>query len=122
LNSLNTHRIYYGRSNLQNTDPEIRIDPHAKDYIFCQECEDKLGLLEGEMIDYLNTKLRHPNQVQNFPTTILVPPCGLPFDVLILIHWCYSISTFIKEIEQNINAKIEFYKKQKIVFHSRNIT
>lgn len=39
---------YYGRSNLSNKDPEIRKPPHVDDYIFCTECEKRLGIIESE--------------------------------------------------------------------------
>lgn len=63
--------IYYGRTNLENTDPVIREDPHTADYIFCQDCEDRLGVIEGVIIDVLNSNLRNPNHSQNFPITEL---------------------------------------------------
>jgi len=40
--------IYYGRSNLSNKDPEIKKPPHVDDYIFCTECEKRLGIIESE--------------------------------------------------------------------------
>ncbi|PKP32592.1 MAG: hypothetical protein CVT99_04435 [Bacteroidetes bacterium HGW-Bacteroidetes-16] len=46
---------YFGRSNLKNTDPEIKQNPHAADYIFCSKCEDKLAELENEFVPYLNS-------------------------------------------------------------------
>lgn len=63
--------IYYGRANLENTDPIIREDPHTADYIFCQDCEDRLATNENEIIDILNNKLRNPNHSRNFPVTEL---------------------------------------------------
>ncbi|MDP2338928.1 MAG: hypothetical protein Q8N05_21240 [Bacteroidota bacterium] len=38
---------FMGRSNLNNTDPNIRKHEHMEDYIFCSECERRLGVIEG---------------------------------------------------------------------------
>jgi hypothetical protein len=66
LTSGEEHLVHYGRSNLDNTNTEITQDPHMANYIFCQECEDKLSEVEDKVIPVLNQKLRNPNQAQNF--------------------------------------------------------
>jgi len=102
-----THQIYYGRSNLQNDNPEIGDDPHTADYIFCQECEDKLAEVEGLMIDVLNRKLRHPNHNQNFPTTVLSETVSFKecrqVDSLKFKLFIYSIIW-----RQNLQQQLEF--------------
>jgi hypothetical protein len=60
------HTVHYGMSNLDNTNPEVTQDPHKANYIFCQDCEKGLGVVEGKMTPVLNQKLRNPNQGQNF--------------------------------------------------------
>ena len=46
---------YFGRENLKNTDPTIRQSDNVADYIFCSDCEKKLGIIESECIDKLHT-------------------------------------------------------------------
>lgn len=46
---------YFGRDNLKNTDPTIRQSDNVADYIFCTDCEKKLGLIESECIDKLHS-------------------------------------------------------------------
>ena len=46
---------YFGRDNLKNTDPTIRQSDNVADYIFCTDCEKKLGIIEGECIDKLHS-------------------------------------------------------------------
>lgn len=43
------HKVeqFMGRSNLKNTNPEIKKGDHVDDYIFCSECEKRLGIIEG---------------------------------------------------------------------------
>lgn len=43
-----------GRSNLSNTNPEIVASDNVADFIFCTECERKLGVIESECIKRLN--------------------------------------------------------------------
>ncbi len=43
-----TTSVYYGRSNLSNTNPTIKKPNHIEDYIFCSSCEKKLAVIEGE--------------------------------------------------------------------------
>ena len=45
---------YFGRENLKNTDPTIRQSDNVADYIFCSDCEKKLGIIESECIDKLH--------------------------------------------------------------------
>jgi hypothetical protein len=49
---------YFGRSNLNNTDTEIKQNPHASDYIFCSGCENKLADLEHVFLPFLNSPTR----------------------------------------------------------------
>ncbi|CAN5326410.1 hypothetical protein BH11BAC5_BH11BAC5_12480 [soil metagenome] len=43
-----TTSTYFGRSNLLNTDPDIKKPEHTADYVFCSSCEKKLGAIESE--------------------------------------------------------------------------
>lgn len=43
-----------GRSNLSNTNTEIVLSDNVANYIFCSECEKRLGLIESECIKPLN--------------------------------------------------------------------
>ena len=52
--------VYFGRSNLKNPSTEIKENHHARDFIFCPECEKKLGELEDLVIPFLMDKLRDP--------------------------------------------------------------
>jgi len=50
------HKVdqFMGRSNLKNTDPAVKKGDHVDDYIFCPECEKRLGIIEGLCGNKLN--------------------------------------------------------------------
>jgi len=50
-----TTSSFMGRSNLKNTNTTIKKSEHVEDYIFCTECEKKLGDIEGICSNGLNT-------------------------------------------------------------------
>jgi hypothetical protein len=58
--------VYYGRENLKNTDPTIKQNHYALDYIFCPNCEDKLGVLEGSVIPIIQDEIRLKNKEPNY--------------------------------------------------------
>jgi hypothetical protein len=45
---------FYGRSNLNNSDTEIRQSDNVADFIFCTDCEANLGKIESECINRLH--------------------------------------------------------------------
>lgn len=66
----NKIETYWGSSNLKNTDPIQRPDPHKIHYIFCNTCENLLStVLESLVIDLLDRGLRNSDKAQNFPET-----------------------------------------------------
>ncbi len=58
--------IYYGRGNLKNTDPTIKPNPYAYNYVFCADCEEKLGKLEGKVIPIIQDEIRLENKQPNY--------------------------------------------------------
>jgi len=65
LDDNNSLTEYQGRSNLKNTNTDIKQNPHSADYIFCDKCESKLAELESKFIPILvsidNTKFKEPD-------------------------------------------------------------
>ncbi|MFD0964229.1 hypothetical protein [Pseudofulvibacter geojedonensis] len=57
---------YYGRSNLKNTDPELKEHHYALDYIFCPICEDNLGKIEGNVVPIIQNEIRLTNKAANY--------------------------------------------------------
>lgn len=58
--------VYFGRSNLKNTNPEIKDNHYALDFIFCDECEEKLGRLESKVIPIIQDEIRLENKKANY--------------------------------------------------------
>ena len=52
--------IYFGRDNLKNKSTEIKENHYKKDNILCQECENRLGHLEGSIYTQLLQKCIDP--------------------------------------------------------------
>jgi hypothetical protein len=47
--------VFMGRANLLNTDTRVKKPEHMEDYIFCSECERRLGIIEGVCSQPLNS-------------------------------------------------------------------
>ena len=45
---------FYGRSNLENEEKEKKENHHTLNYIFCPKCENRLGIVESEVIPFIN--------------------------------------------------------------------
>jgi hypothetical protein len=50
--------VYFGSANLKNKSIEVKQDHHARNYWFCPSCETKLGVTEGTLSEWLNTKIK----------------------------------------------------------------
>lgn len=57
---------YYGRSNLKNTDPELREHHYAIDFIFCDNCENRLAVIEGIVPPIIQDEIRVQNKRSNY--------------------------------------------------------
>lgn len=62
-------RAFFGRDNLKNTDTTIYPNEFVADYVFCTRCENRLGVVENEILPFLSQKYIDPNQSVNFPVT-----------------------------------------------------
>jgi hypothetical protein len=62
--------VYYGRGNLKNTDPTIKQNHYSLDYIFCSDCEEKLGKLESKVIPIIQDDIRLENKKANYKELI----------------------------------------------------
>lgn len=58
--------VYYGRSNLKNSNPEIKENHYSRDFWFCKNCEKRLGEVENIALPIINNDLRNENKSQNF--------------------------------------------------------
>lgn len=118
---------YYGRSNLNNPSTEIKENHHAKDFIFCPECEKKLGELESKVLPFLMDKMRDKANVTDFEskTSRLGLPYreiknldGTDFQVLILsIIWRLA---FVYREEKGITVFKDYeygYLRELIYYH-----
>lgn len=79
---------YFGRDNLKNTSTEIKENHYKKDYILCQECEDKLASIESNFSSNFLRKFRDERFNQNFKKFIN------QFEVEILIPLRYDKDEF----------------------------
>ncbi|MDY3548943.1 hypothetical protein PG291_10045 [Riemerella anatipestifer] len=86
---------YFGRDNLKNTSTEIKENHYKKDYILCQECEDKLATIENNFSRNFLQKFRDERYNQNFKiyknqfqVEILIP---LRYDKDELYFYLYSL-------------------------------
>lgn len=59
-------KAFYGRSNLKNTDPELKEHHYALDFIFCPKCEDNLAKIEDKVIPIIQDEIRLPNKAPNY--------------------------------------------------------
>ncbi|SFW76600.1 hypothetical protein SAMN02927921_04138 [Sinomicrobium oceani] len=58
--------IYYGRDNLKNTDTIRKQNHYSLNFIFCFDCEDKLGKIEGKVIPIIQDEIRLDNKKPNY--------------------------------------------------------
>ncbi|MCQ0110300.1 hypothetical protein [Zhouia amylolytica] len=58
--------VYYGRDNLKNTDTTIKQNHYSLDYIFCDDCENKLGVLESAVIPVIQNEIRLERKRPNY--------------------------------------------------------
>lgn len=58
---------FFGRENLKNTEPEIKQNLHSEDYIFCPECEKRLGQIESVILPVLTKEVKDTTKRTNFP-------------------------------------------------------
>lgn len=89
-----SNSVFMGRSNLKNTNTSIQKPEHVEDYIFCTECEKRLGVIEGicsqplnELIDVLaksNVKIQRTDRHNKF---VVLPK---PHKNILIIYF-YSI-------------------------------
>lgn len=109
---------YYGRSNLKNTDPTIKQNPHTSDHIFCSDCEAKLAQLESENIPQLKNHLENQNEVDELTITSFNPTNTNSFTSFIYsIIWRFNLQIKLKqaidilpsEIENNLRVNIHQY-------------
>jgi integrase len=56
----------YGRSNLKNPDVRLREHHYALDYIFCDNCENRLAVIEGIVQKIIQDDIRLPNKRTNY--------------------------------------------------------
>ena len=57
---------YYGRSNLKNTDTTLREHHYALDFIFCDNCENRLAVIEGIVPKIIQDEIRLSNKASNY--------------------------------------------------------
>ncbi len=71
---------FMGRSNLNNTSTTIQKPEHVEDHIFCSDCEERLGILEGichpvldKMIDDLEAEKVSTKKTAKFNRYAVLP-------------------------------------------------
>lgn len=57
----NPVKSFFGRSNLKNTNTELKQNLHTADYIFCPDCEKKLSVIESHVIPILTSVISRKN-------------------------------------------------------------
>lgn len=67
----NNIEVYFGRGNLKNSNPEIKKNFHVQDYIFCNDCEKKLGDIESEVAPFIRQRIRLEKYRSQFSVTTL---------------------------------------------------
>jgi hypothetical protein len=101
--------VYYGRANLKNTDPTIKQHHYSLDYIFCPDCEEKLGILESNVIPIIQDEIRLQNKVPNYEEIFVEK--GVTFKKCLRLNnkvfrlFIYSIiwrMTLVHRLEDNI--------------------
>jgi hypothetical protein len=58
--------VHYGRENKKAKEGVISKNPHVRDFIFCSQCEKKLGLIESEIAPFLKEKIYYDKYKSQF--------------------------------------------------------